>query len=292
MKHKHTVTQDFGTIKHKRTITRDFRTRAFIFALLVVMSLIIVIPYVWMLSNSFKSTVETMVDASHLLPKEPTLSGYKKVLFGSPFFKWMRNSLVIACTDTLIVLFTSSILGFVFARYQFHGKSFLFMLLMFTMMVPAQVTMITSFLLIDRIGLYDSLLALIIPTFVSAFGVYLCKQFCEEIPRELLESAEIDGAGEFRVYFHIVLPQIRPAMGALAIFTFLEHWNDYLNPLIYLSSSDKMTLPLALSFFSTQHQTDLSAVMAASALIMIPSAVVFILFQKQFIKGIALTGMK
>lgn len=279
-------------MKNKHRFNRDFRSRAFIFGLLVIMSLIIVVPYVWMLSNSFKTTMETMVDASSLLPREPTLSGYKKVLLESPFFKWLRNSLIIAITDMIIALFTSSVLGYTFSRFRFRGKSFLFMLLMFTMMVPAQVTMITSFLLIDRIGLYDSLLALIIPTFVNAFGVYLCKQFCDEIPRELMESAQIDGAGEFRVYLHIVLPQIRPALGALAIFNFLDHWNDYLNPLIYLSSSENMTLPLALSFFNTQHQTDLSAVMAASALIMIPSAIVFILFQKQFIKGIALTGMK
>lgn len=271
---------------------RDFRLRAFIFLLLMIMSLCIVIPYVWMLSNSFKSTLETMVDASHLLPKNPTLSGYQKVLFKSPFFKWLKNSLIIAVTDTIIVLFTSSVLGYTFARYRFRGKETLFSILMFTMMVPAQVTMITSFLLIDRIGLYDSLLALIIPMFVSAFGVYLCKQYCEEIPKELMESAEIDGADDIKVYFHIVLPSIRPALGALAIFTFLERWNDYLNPLIYLSSSSNMTLPLALSFFSTQHSTDLSAVMAASALIMIPSAIVFIAFQKQFIEGIALTGMK
>ena len=271
---------------------RDFRLRAFIFLLLMIMSLCIVIPYIWMLSNSFKSTLETMVDASHLLPKNPTLSGYEKVLFKSPFFKWLKNSLIIAVTDTLIVLFTSSILGYTFARYHFRAKETLFSILMFTMMVPAQVTMITSFLLIDRIGLYDSLLALIIPMFVSAFGVYLCKQYCEEIPKELMESAEIDGADDIKVYFNIVLPSIRPALGALAIFTFLERWNDYLNPLIYLSSSSNMTLPLALSFFSTQHSTDLSAVMAASALIMIPSAIVFIAFQKQFIEGIALTGMK
>lgn len=279
-------------MKHKVHATRDLRTRLFIFLLLMVMSLIIVIPYIWMLSNSFKTTMETMVDASRLLPKEPTLAGYEKVLFHSPFFKWLRNSLMIAIADTVIVLFTSTILGYVFARYRFRGKEFLFSLLMFTMMVPAQVTMITSFLLIDRIGLYNSLLALIIPTMVNAFGVYLCKQFCEEIPRELMESAQIDGAGEFRIYLSIVLPTMRPAIGALAIFTFMEHWNDYLNPLIYLSSSDKMTLPMALGFFSSQHQTDLSAVMAASALIMIPSAIVFIIFQKQFIKGIALTGMK
>lgn len=279
-------------MKKKHRFNRDLRTRSFIFALLVIMSLVIVIPYVWMLSNSFKTTMETMVDASSLFPKEPTISGYKKVLLGSPFFKWLRNSLIISVTDMLIALFTSSILGYTFSRFRFRGKSFLFMLLMFTMMVPAQVTMITSFLLIDRIGLNDSLWALIVPTFVNAFGVYLCKQFCDEIPRELMESAQIDGAGDFRIYIRIVLPHIRPALGALAIFNFLEHWNDYLNPLIYLSSSENMTLPLALSFFNTQHQSDLSAVMAASALIMIPSAIVFIMFQKQFIKGIALTGMK
>ncbi len=279
-------------MKKKALSKQDLHSRIVIFAILALVSVIIVVPYIWMLSNSFKSTMETMVDASHLLPKQPTLEGYHKVLFDSPFFKWLRNSLVIAVTDTVIVLFTSSILGYIFARFQFRGKQLLFAILMFTMMVPAQVTMITSFLLIDRIGLNDTLFALIIPMMVNAFGVYLCKQFCEEIPRELMESARIDGAGDFRVYFSIVLPQIRPALGALAIFTFLEHWNDYLNPLIYLSSSDKMTLPLALSFFSTQHQTDLSAVMAAAALIMIPSAIVFIIFQKQFIRGIALTGMK
>ena len=149
-------------MKHKR-FTRDLRTRAFIFALLVVMSLIIVIPYVWMLSNSFKTTMETMVDASHLLPKEPTLDGYKKVLFDSPFFKWLRNSLIIAITDTVIVLFTSSILGFVFARYQFRGKSFLFMLLMFTMMVPAQVTMIGFYQMVYRIHMTNQLSMLILP---------------------------------------------------------------------------------------------------------------------------------
>ena len=269
-----------------------FRTRLILFLVMIVVSLIIVVPYVWMLSNSFKSTKETLVDASHLLPKDPTLEGYRKVLFASPFFNWLRNSLIITVSDTVIILFTSTLLGYLFSRFEFRGKRFLFMMLLFTMMVPAQVTMITKFILIDRIGLYDNLLALIIPAVVSAFGVYLCRQYCDEIPRELLESARIDGASHFQIYIHIVIPQIRPAIGSLAIFTFLEIWNDYLNPLLYLSSTNKQTLPLALSFFSSQHQTDLSATMAASALIMIPASVVFIVFQKQFIKGIAMTGMK
>lgn len=210
----------------------------------------------------------------------------------SHFFIWLKNSLVITCADTLIVLFTSSLVGYIFSKFRFRGSKLAFMLLLSTMMVPAQTTMIPSFILIDSIGLYDSVWALIVPAFVNAFGIYLCKQFCDEIPRELMESARIDGAGNMRIYFSIVLPTIRPALGALGIFTFLEHWNDYLNPLIYLTSTENMTLPLALSYFNTQHATNLSATMAASSLIMIPAAIVFLLFQKQFIKGIAMTGMK
>jgi len=272
--------------------TRDFKSRALIFAILLAVSIIVVIPYVWMLSNSFKTTIETLTDPMHIIPQNFTLDGYIKVLTKSPFFHWLGNSVFITCTNTIVILFTSTLVGYLFARFRFRGRDFLFAMLMFTMMVPAQVTMITTFIIIDDIGLYDSVWALIIPSFVNVFGIYLCKQYCEEIPRELIESARIDGAGDFAIYWRIVIPQIRPAIGALAIFTFMEYWNDYLNPLIYLSSTEKMTLPLALSYFSTQHSTDLSATMAASALIMIPAAVVFIIFQKQFIKGMSMTGMK
>ena len=274
------------------TYSRDTKSRVIIFLILLAVSIVIVVPYVWMLSNSFKTTIETLTDPMHIIPQEFTLDGYIKVLTGSPFFKWLGNSIFITCTNTIVILFTSTLVGYVFARFQFKGKDFLFAMLIFTMMVPAQVTMITTFIIIDGIGLYNSVWALIIPSFVNVFGIYLCKQYCEEIPRELIESARIDGASDFMIYWKIVIPQIRPAIGALAIFTFMEYWNDYLNPLIYLSSTDKMTLPLALSYFSTQHSTDLSATMAASALIMIPAAIVFIIFQKQFIKGMSMTGMK
>ena len=178
---------------------QDFRRRAIIFAILFVVAIIIVIPYVWMLSNSFKTSLETLLDPNHLIPKEPTLKGYEKVLTGSPFFKWLANSLIVTCTNTVIILFTSSLVGYIFSSFRFHGKEFLFALLVFTMMVPAQVTMITTFIFIDGIGLYDSILALIIPSFVNVFGIYLCKQFCDEIPRELIESAKIDGAGDFSI---------------------------------------------------------------------------------------------
>jgi len=269
-----------------------FKSRAIMFAILVICSIIVVLPYIWMLANSFKSTKEILTASYELLPKNPTLSGYQKVLFKSPFFSWLANSVIVTGVNTIVVLFTSTLLGYVFAKFEFKGKNFLFNVLMYTMMVPAQVTMITSFLLIDKIGLYDSLLALIIPAIVNAFGVFLCKQHIEEIPKDLLESAKIDGANDFQIYLKIVLPQIRPCIAALAIFTFLQYWNDYLGPLLYLSSADKMTLPLALSYFSSAHTSDVSAIMAAAALIMIPSTIVFLIFQKQFIKGITTTGMK
>lgn len=275
-----------------KKLNKDTTNRLIIFLILTIIAMIVVMPYIWMLSNSFKSTKETIMDAAHIFPKNPTLKGYEKVLFYSPFFKWLGNSLFITITNTVAVLFTSSLIGFVFSRYAFRKKNLLFAMLLATMMVPAQATIIPSFILINTVGLFNTPWALIIPSLFSVFGLYLCKEFIDEIPKELFESANIDGANDMQIYFNIVIPQIRPALGAIGIFTFLEHWNDYLRPLIYLNATEKMTLPLAISFFSSQHATDLSATMAASALIMIPVTIVFIMFQKQFVKGISMTGMK
>ena len=271
---------------------KDRMYRLIMFLILAVMTLIIILPYIWMLSNSFKTTKETLTDPSHLIPVNFTLDGYKSVLFGSPFFKWLGNSLLITCVTAAAVLLTSTMVGYLFSKYRFRGKQFLFMIILATMMVPAQTTMVPSFIIINELGLYDRVWAVIIPACINAFGIYLCKQFCDEIPRELIESAKIDGAGDFKVFFHIVIPQIKPAIGALGIFTFLDSWNDYLHPLLYLASTEKMTLPLALSYFSSQHTSNLSATMAAAALIMVPVGIVFVIFQKQFIMSIALTGMK
>lgn len=263
-----------------------------LFMVMLLVAIVVVIPYFWMLSNSFKGTKEILMNPKHLIPVDFTLDGYIRVLTDSPFFTWLKNSLIVTIIDTVVILFTSSIVGYVFSQYSFKYKNLLFMVILATMMVPEQTTMIPSFLLLSFLGLYNTIQALIIPTFISGFGIFLCKQFCDGIPKELMESAKIDGAGDVIVYLKIVLPQIRPAIGALAIFTFLDRWNDYLKPLIMLNSIDKMTLPLALSYFSSQHTSDLSATMAAAALIMIPVSIVFIVFQKQFIKGISMTGMK
>jgi len=263
-----------------------------IFIGLFLLSLFMILPFFWMLSNSLKSTKELLVDPKHLIPVNFTISGYIKVLTKSPFFYWFRNSLFITVTNTLVILLSSTIVGFVFSKFEFKFKKVLFMLVLTTMMVPTHTTMIPGFLLINALGLYNTAGALIVPSFVNAFGIFLSKQACDDIPNELIEAARMEGASNWSIYLKIVLPLLKPTVGALTIFTFLNYWNDYLNPLIMINDIKKMTLPLALSYFSSQHTADLSATMAASALIMMPVIIVFLMFQKQFIKGIATTGMK
>jgi len=276
----------------KKTGPRSKIAKLVIFIVVCVFLLIILMPYIWMVLTSFKSTTEIISNPGKILPIDWTFSGYEKVLTKSPFFTWLQNSVIVTVSVTVIVLFTSSISGYIFAKYKFRGKEFLFWIVLATMMVPFTVTMIPNFLLINELGLHNTLGALIVPMMISGFGIFLCRQFCEDIPDSLCEAAKIDGAGDFYIYWKIILPNLGPCLGALAIFTFLESWNDYLRPLIMLESMDSMTLPVALSYFTNQHYNDYSSIMAAAALIMIPVTVVFLILQKYFIKGISITGMK
>ncbi len=171
-------------------------------------------------------------------------------------------------------------------------KKPLFMLLLATMMVPSQVTMIPRYLMIMKMGLLNKTASLIIPSMISAFSIYLAKQFIEDIPDSLCEAAKIDGAGPFGIYWHVVLPMLKPAIGSIGIFTAMAHWNDYLNPLLMLNDVKKMTLPLGLIYFSGQRSDDLAATMAVATMIMMPMIIIFLIFQKQFIKGMALSGIK
>lgn len=259
--------------------------------LLIVLAITIILPFVWMVLNSFKLQAE-IIRAGSILPKNWTLRNYEKVFDTVPILGWLGNSVMVTVSATVIILFTSTLVGFVFAKYRFPGKNIFFWFILATMMVPAQATMIPSFLIINGIGLYDKLAALVIPGMISGFGIFLCRQFIEEVPDSLCEAALIDGAKDFYIYSRIILPLIRPAIGALTIFTFLQYWNDYLNPLLYINKQKNMTLSLAISFFSNERSSDVGAIMAAATLVMIPVTIVFLAFQKQFIKGIAITGMK
>ncbi|MDR0783431.1 MAG: carbohydrate ABC transporter permease [Propionibacteriaceae bacterium] len=260
--------------------------------ILTTVAILVIAPYIWMLLTTFKSTPEIRQNPGKILPINWTLSGYHYVLTESPFLRWFINSVIVSVTVTVAVVFTSTLVGFVFSKYQFRFKKVLFWFILATMMVPYQITMIPQFLIIVELNLYDSLWALIVPALVSAFGVYLCRSFCDDIPDSLCEAAIIDGAGPFRIYWTVILPLLKPCIGALSIFIFLEVWNEYLKPLIMLSQVNKMTLPLALSYFSTARIHDIGSIMSASSLIMLPATILLLVFQKQFIKGVAMTGMK
>jgi ABC-type glycerol-3-phosphate transport system permease component len=249
-------------------------------------------PYLWMIITSFRRTPEILRNPGQIWPTQWVITNYGMVFDETPFFSWLRNSVSVTFAVTLGVLFTASLVGYVFAKFRFRGKDLLFWLILSTMMVPSQITMIPSFLIINGVGLYDSLFALILPRLVTAFGIFLCRQFCEDIPDSLCEAALIDGAGPFHIYRTVVIPLLRPCLAALAIFTFLENWNEYLMPLIMIEKVENMTLPIALSFFSGFRAAQTGAVMAAAVLVMMPVTIVFLCFQKQFIKGITLTGMK
>ena len=266
-------------------------SRIFLYFFLGAFAIIMLLPYLWMLLLSFKFQSEISM-ANTILPKVWTLRNYFRVFEVVPIVRWFLNSVVVTVSATVIILFTSTLVGFVFAKYQFPAKNLLFWFLLATMMVPPQTTLIPSFLLISKLGLYDRLPSLIVPGMVGGFGIFLCRQFIEDIPASLHEAAIIDGAKDFYIYFRIIIPLIRPAIGALTIFTFLQYWNDYVLPLIYLNRIESMTMSLAIAFFSTQRTTDIGAIMAAATLVMLPVTIVFLAFQKQFVKGIAITGLK
>ena len=276
--------------KRKRTTYKSYHY--VIIAFLGVLSVIMMYPLVWMLMTSFKTNADIRTNRTKFFPTEWTLEGYKTAFEKAPIAEWFLNSILITATITLAVIVTSTLMGYVFSKYEFRMKKVLFVVLLATMMVPPQVTMIPRYLMIQKLNLFDTRGALIVPALVSAFSVYLAKQFISDIPDSLCEAAKIDGAGPFQIYWKVILPNIRPAIGSIGIFTAMANWNDYLNPLLMLNNIDKMTLPLGLIYFNSDRTSDLSATMAAAAMMMMPMIIIFILFQKQFIKGMTMSGIK
>lgn len=259
---------------------------------LTIFSLIMMYPMAWMLVTSFKTNADIRANRTKFLPTEWTLEGYRTAFEKAPIAQWFINSMLVVICITVAVIFTSTLIGYVFAKYEFRGKKVLFVILLATMMVPPQVTMIPRYLMIQEMHLFNTIWALIVPGLVSAFSIYMARQFIADLPDSICEAAKMDGAGPFRIYWNIVLPNIKPAIGSIGIFTAMMNWNDYLNPLLMLNDMEKMTLPLGLVIFDTQRVSDMSATMAAASMMMMPMIIIFVLFQKQFIKGMTLSGIK
>ena len=263
-----------------------------IIAFMGVFSVIMMYPMAWMLVTSFKSNADIHKNKAKFFPAEWTVEGYRSAFEKAPIGDWLVNSIVITVVITFAVILTSTLIGYVFAKYEFKFKRSLFLLMLATMMVPPQVTMIPRYLMIQKMHLFNTRWALIVPGLVSAFSIYLARQFITDVPDSLCEAAKMDGAGPLRIYWSVILPNIKPAIGSIGIFTAMANWNDYLNPLLMLNDIDKMTLPLGLVMFDSQRSVDLAATMAAAAMIMMPMILIFVLFQRQFIKGMTMSGIK
>jgi len=266
--------------------------RVIIHLLLVLGIAITLAPFVWMISTSFKSSESVFTFPPQWIPKHPTIEQYQKLFREVNFLQFFKNSVIVAFGITLFSLFLNSLGGYAFAKYRFPGREKIFALLLATMMVPGQITMIPVFLMLKSIGLINSYWGLIIPAGASAFGIFLMRQFITTIPNDLIESARIDGCSEFRIYWTIILPLCKPVLAALGIFTFMGSWNAFLWPLIVMIKENMYTLPVALANLSGQYATKFGLLMAGAVVVVAPVIIVFILAQRYVIKGVAVTGLK
>jgi len=247
----------------------------------------------WMILASLKTSAEIIQIPPTLLPKAPSLTSYVAILTEHAFARYFANSLIVAVPTVTMILFTSSIAGFIFAKYQFPGKETYFLLILSTLMVPPAVTLLPLFKLVSAFGWADTYLALVIPVCVSAFGIFLMRQFIEGIPNELIDAGRIDGATDWWIYRHLILPLCTSALSALAIFAFLANWDSYLWPLVIIYTDSMRTLPLGLAFLLGWASRPRYELFLTGAVITVaPVVVVYALLQKRFVRGVTLTGLK
>jgi multiple sugar transport system permease protein len=259
---------------------------------LIPIAVVMLIPMVWMLVTSLETLNETRHFPPVLLPHTLVPGNYTQVLQQAPFARWFVNTMIVTVATVAGNLLFCSLAGYAFARIKFFGREVVFVLLLATLMIPFQVVMIPTFIIVKDLGLINTLNALIVPNLANAFGVFLLRQFFRTLPVELEEAARIDGASRLSVLFKIVLPLSGPVLATLAVITFLWTWNDFLWPLITIYTPNNMTLQLGLTTFQGTHQTSTNLLMAANVMSMLPVLLLFFLAQKYFIRGIATSGLK
>lgn len=267
--------------------------KVIVYMILILIAIVMVIPFLWMLSASIKSDREVFqMNPFVWIPENPKFSNYKDIWTKIPFAKFVWNTVYLTIVVTFLQLLTSSFAAYSFAKLHFRHKGGLFLAYIATIAMPWQVYMVPQFIMMRKMGLNDKLLAIICLQAFSAFGVFMMKQFYEGIPDDLCEAARIDGMSEYRIYARIMLPLSKPALSTLVIFTFVSTWNDYLGPLIYLKSQEKKTIQLGLKMFIGQYSAEYGLIMAGSVVSLIPVIIVFLCLQKYFVEGVASTGLK
>lgn len=263
-----------------------------VYVILILLSILTIIPFAWMLSASLKLNKDVFAWPMQWIPAEPQWQNYVNIWTKIPLMKFISNTAILTVIVTLLQLLTSSFAAYAFAKLRFKGRNLLFLGYIATIAMPWQVYMVPQFIMMRGMGLNDKLLAMICLQAFSAFGVFLMKQFYEGIPNDLCEAARIDGMSEYRIYAKIMLPLSKPALSTLTIFTFVNTWNDYLGPLIYLRTETKKTIQLGLKMFIGQYSAEYGLIMAGSVVSLVPVIIVFLCLQKYFVEGVASTGLK
>jgi multiple sugar transport system permease protein len=255
--------------------------------------LVMVGPFLWMLLSSFKSEAEIRLTPPTWWPDSATFDNFRELFARLDFPTYFFNSALVAVLVTVGNLVFCSAVGYALAKLRFPGRRLLYGVVLATVMVPAMATFVPLFVLVSYLGLVNTYAGLVLPFLVGAFGVFFMRQFMLSIPTELIESARVDGSGELRTFWRIVLPLCRPALATLGILTFLGSWNSFLWPLVVATTEDKYTLPVALALYSVgQNETDYGLLLAGSVVVVVPVLVVFIALQRHFVQGIATTGIK
>ena len=279
--------------KTKSKSKHDLIKKVVLYAILIIIAVLMAIPFIWMLSASIKSDREVFqMDPFVFIPKNPKWSNYAQIWTKIPMLIFVKNTVFLTIIVTLLQLFTSSFAAYAFAKLQFKFRNGLFLAYIATIAMPWQVYMVPQFLMMRKFGLNDKLLAIICLQAFSAFGVFMMKQFYEGVPTELCEAARIDGLSEYGIYARIMLPLSLPAVSTLVIFTFVNTWNDFLGPLIYLTKTELKTIQIGLRMFISQYSAEYGLIMAASVVALIPVLIVFLSLQKYFVQGVASSGLK
>ncbi|MEL7675794.1 MAG: carbohydrate ABC transporter permease [Chloroflexota bacterium] len=264
------------------------------YTILIVTAGLLVFPFVWMIDASLMTSGEIQSRPPVWLPKTPQFSNYPELLDNLPLGRFYLNSLLVTGATVVGVLLTSSLAGYAFAKYQFPGRTFLFYLILATLMIPGFVTLIPVFFIVRQLGWIDNYMGLILPGISSAYGVFFMRQFIYSIPDELIDAARIDGAAELLIYWRIILPLTKPALATLGTFVFIGAWNSFLWPLLVVNSRELYTVPLGLNSLRTfaAEARSLHLLVSGTVLSVIPTLILFVFLQRYFIQGIALTGLK
>jgi multiple sugar transport system permease protein len=281
-------------MNHQRSaISQAFWLKSILYLLLTAYALITLIPFLWALSASLKPLSEIIGGEINFLPHRFTLDNYRQIFLEEPlFFRWLFNSVAIAVSVTALNLAFNSMAGYALARLQFRGKQFWFLLILAILAVPAQVTLIPTFLILKTLGWLNSYQGMIVPGMVNATFIFMMRQFFLNFPKELEEAAALDGLGRFGIFWHIVLPLAKPALAAQAILIFMGSWNNFLLPVVILFEPEMFTLPLGINSFKGQYISYWNSIMAASMIFTLPVLVIYVFFNRYFIQGVTFTGGK